>query len=203
MANTLFPGEEKTWDMLLRLEPEGVCKRTGAIYDGETDSYIVKSFGLDFAISPTQKEIKGLSEKGGVLTKRLAYFFTVSALSYLMNAKEIPLSGRLIKPEDIKGGQFFFRGSHMLPLDKVIKRYGSDGEGFIAKGKEFNGRMLGYGDASFEFLPLQRIPVTLILWLSDEEFPARSDLLFDSTCEVQLPLDILWSVAMMSVLILL
>jgi hypothetical protein len=50
---------------------------------------------------------------------------------------------------------------------------------------------------------MPRIPVTLILWLSDEEFPARADLLFDSTCEIHLPLDILWSIAMMTILVFL
>ena len=62
---------------------------------------------------------------------------------------------------------------------------------------------MNYGDASVELLPLPRIPVTLILWLSDYEFPARADLLFDSTCEQRLPLDVIWSIAMMSVLVML
>jgi hypothetical protein len=43
----------------------------------------------------------------------------------------------------------------------------------------------------------------VILWLADEEFPPRIDILFDSTCELQLPLDIIWSIAMMSLLMLL
>ncbi|MBI3593004.1 MAG: DUF3786 domain-containing protein, partial [Nitrospirae bacterium] len=46
-------------------------------------------------------------------------------------------------------------------------------------------------------------PVALILWAADEEFPSRVDLLFDSTCELQLPLDIIWSIAMMSLLLML
>jgi hypothetical protein len=36
--------------------------------------------------------------------------------------------------------------------------------------------------------------------MQDEEFTARADLLFDSSSEMQAPLDILWSVAMMTVL---
>ena len=91
----------------------------------------------------------------------------------------------------------------MLPLDKLAERYGNDKAGFIEKGKKLNGNLMNYGDASVELLPLPGIPVTLILWLSDDEFPARADLLFDSTCEQRLPLDILWSIAMMSVLVIL
>ena len=45
--------------------------------------------------------------------------------------------------------------------------------------------------------------MTLILWQEDEEFPGRSYLLFDETCEQHLPPDIVWSVAMMSALAML
>jgi hypothetical protein len=59
------------------------------------------------------------------------------------------------------------------------------------------------GDASIKLFPLPRIPVVLTLWLEDEEFPAGADLFFDSTCDLQLPTDIIWSIAMMSILIML
>ncbi len=47
------------------------------------------------------------------------------------------------------------------------------------------------------------VPLTLILWQEDDEFPARCSLLFDETCELQLPPDILWSVAMLCSLVML
>jgi hypothetical protein len=199
----VIAGEEKIWEMILDLDPMDVSRRANVTYNRDTTSYLLESFGSEFSISPLRREIKNLSEKGEPFIKKLAYFFKPSVMSYLQNAKEVPLSGRLIKPENIKGGEFFFRGSHMLPLDKVAEKYGNNKEGFITRGKELSGRLLRYGDASFELLPLPRMPVTLILWLTDEEFPARLDILFDSTCEIQVPLDIIWSTGMMSVLALL
>ncbi|MGB9715819.1 MAG: DUF3786 domain-containing protein [Thermodesulfovibrionales bacterium] len=196
-------GEEKAWRILSELIPEDVIKRANVIYSMENKSYILKSFGIDFSISPFKKEIKSLSEKGEVFIKKLNYFFIISALTYLINAKDIPLSKILIKPENIKGGHFFFKGTHTLPLNKVAEKYQSDREGFIRKGIEFDAKILDYGDVSIEFMALPRIPVTLILWLSDEEFPARTELLFDSSSESQLPIDILWSIAMMSTLVML
>jgi hypothetical protein len=203
MADKISSGEEKLWERISDLDPAEVCKRAGVLYDKKADSYLLKSFGFDFSISPGKKEIRNVSEKGEVVTKRLAFFFNPSVLSYLVNAKEIALSGRLIKPENVHGGEFFFQGTHMLPLNKIAERYGEDRGGFISRGEELNANLTGYGDASLELYPLPRIPVTLILWLSDEEFPARTDILFDSTCKIQLPLDIIWSVAMLSILVFL
>jgi Domain of unknown function (DUF3786) len=202
-VNKLISGEEKAWEMILDLDPVDVCRRANVTYNRDTASYLLKSFGFEFSISPRGREIKNLSEKGKLLATRLAYFFKHSVLSYLLNAKEIPLTERLIKPENIRGGEFFFQGSHTLPLDKVAEKYGNDKEGFLTRRKELSGRLLGHGDASFELLPLPRVPVTLILWLTDEEFPARLDILFDSTCEIQVPLDIVWSIGMMSIMALL
>ncbi len=194
-------GEEKAWEDLNNLNPSDVCKKAGVIYDN--GSYILRSLGMDFSVHPGKREIKNIQPEGEIILKKYSYFFNLSALCCLINAKDIPLSGKLVKPAGLKGGEIFFRGSHVLPLDKIAEKYGNDKTGFIEKGKNLNGNIMHYGDASVELLPLPRIPVTLILWLSDDEFPARADLLFDSTCEQRLPLDVIWSVAMLSVLVML
>ena len=43
------------------------------------------------------------------------------------------------------------------------------------------------------------VPVTLIIWSGDEEFPSTASLLFDSTCVSHLPPDMIWSTSMMAV----
>jgi hypothetical protein len=96
----------------------------------------------------------------------------------------------------------FFRGSHVLPLENLAERYEDDKEVFLKRGKELCGEVLNFGDASVRLFPVPRIPMTIILWLRDEEFPPRADLLLDSSCELQVPLDIIWSVAMMSLLVM-
>ncbi len=75
--------------------------------------------------------------------------------------------------------------------------------GFIERGLRFGAEIVQYGDAAVRLFPLPRVPVTIILWLEDEEFPARANLLFDSTVDYQISLsDIVWSIAMMSTLVM-
>ncbi|MFA4827860.1 MAG: DUF3786 domain-containing protein [Thermodesulfovibrionales bacterium] len=204
----MITGEERAWGILSSLDPLDVCRKAGVSY--KNGAYVLSSFGMGFSVSPREKILKNISpvgidsqREGEGLLKKYSYFYNLSVLCYLINAKDIPLSGRLIKPSDIKGGSLFFRGAHALPLDKIAEKYGGDKPAFIEKSRSLNGKLLNYGDASVELLPMPHIPATLILWLSDDEFPARVDLLFDSTCEQHLPLDIMWSIAMMSVLVML
>ena len=195
-------GEEKAWQTLKGLDPAEVCKNAAVLYDEKYGNYVVKSFCTDFYVSPEKKIIKSTDATGEAVIKKHGYFFIHSCLWYLVHAKDIPFAGRLLKPVNIKGGEIFFRGSHVLPLDNLAKRYGDDKEGFIKRGKELCAEALAYGDASCKLFPMPRIPVILVLWLADDEFPPRTDLLLDSTCEIQLPLDIIWSMAMLSVLVM-
>ncbi len=194
-------GIKKAWQVLDDLNPDDVCKNTSVSYNRADGAYVIRSLGMEFSVSLKTKEIKAHDEQGDAILKKLGYFISHSILWYLIGAHDIPASGRLIKPSDVKGGHLFFRGTHELPLEGLAGKYKSDREGFLSKADGLGGRELkNYGDASVELLPLPRVPVTLILWLSDEEFPARADILLDSTIERHLPLDIIWSVSMLSVL---
>lgn len=195
-------GEEKAWEILRELDAAGVCRAAQVGFDSVSGLYLLRCFGMDVSVDPSRKRMHSDAPEGALLLDKLGYFSKLSILWYLTGAKEIPLSGRLVQSSNLKGGQIFFRGTHILPLDKLASRYGKDSEGFIKRGERLGGRRLGHGDASIELFPFPRIPVVLILWREDEEFPARADLLFDSTCEMHLALDVLWSTAMKSILIM-
>ena len=195
-------GEEKAWEILKGLHPADVCKNASVFYDEKSDHYVLKSFCSDFQINVQEKIIKSPDHSGEVILNRYGYFFVHSCLWYLIHSKDIPFTGRLSSPASLRGGDIFFRGSHVLPLDRLAKAYGTDKQSFIEKGKELCADSLTYGDASIQLFPLPRVPVNLVLWTGDEEFPSRAEMLLDSSCEIQLPLDIIWSIAMLSVLVM-
>jgi len=203
MAAGNNPGEDKAWEILASLDPDTVRKAAAVSYEAATGIYTIKSFGMDFIVALKERTISSAAQGSGILLGKLGCFFRLSVLWYLVNARDITCTGRPVKLEQLKGGDIFTRGSHVLPLDMVAGRYGKDKDGFIKKGASLGGEIMKRGDASLRLTPLPRIPVTLTLWLEDEEFPARADLFFDSTCELHIPLDIIWSVAMMSALVML
>jgi hypothetical protein len=195
-------GEDRAWYILKDLDPAEVCRNAMVAFDSASGIYLMKSFGMDICIDHCKQRIYSDAPEGSLLLERLGYFSRLSILWYMTAVRDIPLSGTLVQPVNLKGGQIFFRGTHVLPVDKLAMRYGSDREGFLKRGKALGGKTINYGDASVKLFPFPRIPVVIILWLEDEEFPPRVDLLFDSSCEFHLALDILWSTAMESLLIM-
>lgn len=200
---TTDSGEALAWERLAAADPADVARRAGVTHDPARGCYALESFGRTFAIRPGAREIRADGPEGELLLARFAYFFRLSALWYLVRAAEAPPTGTLVKPSGLPGGEIYFRGTHVLPLEKLAGKYAADAPGFLAAGARMGGRAAAYGDAAVELRPLPRVPTTAILWTADEEFPARADLLFDASAPRQLPLDILWSVAMLSILVLL
>jgi hypothetical protein len=192
-------GEEKAWDLICGLSRDDVCRRTGTVFDKKAEAYLMRCFGIDFHVNPCEMRIACPSERGTLFLGKLKDFFRLAVLWYMSNAKDIPPTGRLIRPVDVKGGHRFSAGTHVLPVAMIAEKFARGREGFIRKGQEYGAEVVtGSGDACLRFSPLPRVPVTMVLWLEDEEFTPRVDLFFDSTCEFQLALsDVVWAVAMM------
>jgi hypothetical protein len=197
-------GEAKAWETLAVLKPKDVCAGAAADYDASSGTYSLTAFGIGFLIEPATRTISSSDPRAVLFLGRYKDFFRLALIWYMTSAKDIPATGRLIRPLDVKGGQRFFTGTHVLPLDRVQERYARDKAGFAVQGMKFGAKIASLGDAAIRLYPLPRVPVTMILWTEDEEFPARATLFFDSTVDFQLLLsDIVWSVAMMSTLVML
>jgi hypothetical protein len=97
---------------------------------------------MDIFIDPRERRIFGDAPEAGLLLDRLGYFSRLSILFYLTSAKNIPFSGRLVQPVNLKGGHIFFRGTHILPLDKLALKYGNDAGGFLKRGTALGGRQM-------------------------------------------------------------
>jgi hypothetical protein len=195
-----IPGEDQSWVELATLDPAKVCRRATAHFDEQTETYTLKSYGCDISISPRDKKIFSSSPQGDDLLGKVDASLTF--LWYLVSLHSLPLSGKLIKPGSLPGGQIFEKGTHVLPLEPLAEKYSHAPEAFIEAGKMWGGEVLDYGDAAIQLWPLPQVPTTLILRTADEEFPALVNLVLDSNCKFQLPTDIIWALCMMSAMIM-
>ena len=195
-------GVEQAWELLTSLNPEDVCRKAKVDYDESTGYYILPLFNERAYVLPKEKQVWGDSKVADLLLNELSHYSRLSALWYLIQTKDISPSGNLVSPKEINGGLIFTQESHILPLDRLVEKYGGDIESFVERGIALGGEQINLGDAAVRLFPFPKVPVVLLLWKHDEEFPARADILFDSTCSEHLPTDIVWSTAMMSLLVM-
>lgn len=178
------------WENLAQLDTDDVCRRSGAQFDEPLVSYIVDFLQERYRISPRSRRFEPWS--GPVPEGGPSVELQVTIVTYLLSAQAIPLADKLVAESDLKGGKTFFQGSHRFPLEPLIERYGRDTEGFLARGLALGGTQECFGDAGLRFPVLPRVPVTMVLWVADEEFPARINVLFDASADQHLPLDAIY-----------
>ncbi|MHB8835083.1 MAG: DUF3786 domain-containing protein [Candidatus Methylomirabilia bacterium] len=202
MAQTTT-GENRAWELLAAGDPAQVCVRAEADFDPDDGRYRILSFGRVFTVNPVERLILGSETGGEAFLTRYVSLFRLALLWYLIKATAARPSGKLVKPASLPGGDIFVKGSHILPLAALAAKYATRPAAFLAAGAALGGIPAAYGDAALVLSPFPKVPATVLLWIEDDEFPARADLLFDTTAPQHLPTDILWSVALMSILPLL
>jgi hypothetical protein len=185
-------GEEKAWRELAGADPIAVARRSLAVYDSRSRTYAILVLGEKYVVDPALEKVANLTNPG----RKPEYLLNLSTPIYMVYAKDLPVSGELVK--ELKGGEFFFRGSHTLPLDQVAAKYARDSALFMEAGAAMGGTAVSMGDAAFSFHVFPRVAMTFVLWVEDAEFPARASLLFDSNASRHMALDVVWSVALVS-----
>jgi hypothetical protein len=195
----VWPGEEEAWDILSVLDAKDVTTNAKALFLSHDSAYVLTCLGQEIRISLKDRMIFSESRLGTLLTTSLGDYSRLSILRYLIHAKDLPLSGRLVRPSDLPGGDIFTKGTHILPLDKAAAYFSNCSNEFLLAGQSLGGTQRDYGNMSLSILPFPRVPVVLIIWSGDEEFPSTASLLFDSSCVSHLPPDMMWSTSMMTV----
>ena len=177
------------WRQLEKLDGRETAQRAKCQYLTDPDRYVVTLLRSNYVVNLAGREI--FSAEPGLPPVPAGFIQQLCILAYLINAKDLPVADKLVRAESLPGGQFFFRGPHSLPTDKLEQVFGNQPEQLYEAAKQFDARRCEFGDASVQLYVLPRIPITAVIWRADEEFAARASILFNQTAAAQLPLDAL------------
>jgi len=180
------------WDKLSEFHPTDVCNRTEAIYNPSKEGFVLPVYNLRYLIIPKTKEIFRLEWNDRPVKEELQPFFSLMVLAYLTEAKEIKPTHTWISEKDLKGGSTFFRGPHRLHVDELEALFGRNPDTFLKAGVRLGGSEILYADKGFCLEVFPKVPLAYILWKGDPEFPPKINVLFDSTIESHLALDVIW-----------
>jgi hypothetical protein len=187
---------EQFWERLAEPPREETAKRARCRYLAESDSFVVPLLSTDYLVNPVQRTIRAAADRED---RPVGYLQQLCILAYSVEAKDLPPANRLVGVEKLDPGGFFFRGSHRLPIEKLAGVFGPDPQLLHKVGQALHAAPRAFGDASIELCVLPRIPVTLVIWAADEEFPARASIFFDQSAATQLPLDVLFAIGTLTI----
>ncbi len=172
-------------------DPKKIIEQTGCEYDPELRQYHVNIWGCSYCVDLLDQRIFAKDSTN----KTYQDYIHLFVIFYLIKARKMPIAGEWISEKDIPGGEGFFRGPHTLPVDLITDRVGNDLQKFESICTQLGGQSIDFADKAFCFQVTPLIPVAILYWQGDEDFPDEAKLLFDKTIKEQLPLDIVFALA--------
>ncbi len=181
------------WKDLRARQREEVLSLPGVKAASEGAVYQVSFLNALYLVDPYTERIE---ETSPWPQRPLSQEFQILLIRYLLAPHGGHLTGELVSEKDFPGGSTFFQGPHAMPVNPLIRRYGSSPQSFASRGHELGAKPMALGDVSLTFYPFPLIPVTYILWEGDEEFPPIVTCLFDRSVSKWFEFDMIFTLVL-------
>ncbi len=185
--NPLGKRVEEIQDKLKTKKPESLAVRTGSIYtplDEGCGEFKLPFWGREVLLSfPdfTGKYVESGDEVNTFDLTMLAYYFDVS--------DGAPMNGEWIAFNQIPGGMFYAQAFQGYSGNELAKVFENDADAFIAANEKLGGRREFFGNVAYSYQVLPRVPIMVVCWLGDEDFPPSYRMLFDANAHHHLVTD--------------
>ncbi len=164
-------------------EPHNIAFRSGVEYLEEENEFIVPCLNETYRVHfPSGKVYQHGKED-----KEIPLDIRILILHYLNSAEGVSLKGELISFKELPSGQVYINPFYNRAIRPLIKYFGEQPDKFIAAGLSMGGEKVDKGDAGVKLNLFTMVPITLILWLGDDEFPPAGNILFDASAPNYLP----------------
>ena len=123
----------------------------------------------------------------------------VLALHYLQGCQgAAATAGDWVAYREIPGAGFYFSAFVKRALDPLKKVFGENPSAIEGPARLLGATRLDAGDVSYRFDVFPRVPLQVILWCGDDEFPSEAAILFDAGIAGMLsPEDIAWTAGLL------
>lgn len=153
------------------------CNKCGALYYEQSGqpSVIIEYLNNKYQIIFPELDVLRISEDKPVeLRDKLLI------LHYFVRAKGTQLSKRLITYQELQEGSVYYPSFFKRAIKPLVDFFGDKPELLLEASKFLGGIKAEPGDLSVTIPAFPRVPVTIIIWKGDEEFPPGGNILFDS-----------------------
>lgn len=165
-------------------DPKILARNSGAVYQAESKGAVLHLPFFYRKIKITWPEGEVISLEG---TKDLSPQEQGLIMHYLIQATGTPLTNSWITFREIPSGEFYYPAFVKRAKEPLVRTFGAQPGLLIELGTKMGGTKGAEGDVALCFQTFPHVPVCLILWAGDDEFPPDGNLLFDASISKYLP----------------
>jgi hypothetical protein len=161
---------------------EQQCRKSGARYLSDEKSVIIDHLNRSYRISFPDGEVSLVNSEEAVPARD-----KILILHYFIRAKGTPLTGRIITYKELHEGINYYPTFFKRAIDPIINNFRDKPQNLLEVAKELGGHKADYGDIAVTIDAFPRVPLTIVLWSGDKEFPPDGNIMFDNTIPDYLP----------------
>jgi len=176
------------WEDLDARPPAQAAEAAGAeLRDGV---FRLALLGRVYLVDPADRQVREAQRPD----YRVSYQAGLVLVTHLARALGVPPAGRMVTPQELPGGSLFFTGAHAVNTKALEARFGSDPQALARRAAVLGGGPdQAGGDLAVSVYGLPRLPLHVLLWAADEEFPARAVVGLDAHAHHQMDLGGVWA----------
>lgn len=157
-------------------KPGEMAKNSGSTFDPKKSTITLQSLGQWIDVKYPEGKIS-FSNSG----HSPVWNWSLLILNYLSRADNTPVSNRLISYRELESGQVFYPAFLRESIKPLVSKISQEPADRIMQAcLKLGARLEEKADvcAVFDFLP--RFPITVKIWLKDEEIGGSANILFDA-----------------------
>lgn len=110
-------------------------------------------------------------------------------LYYFITARPIPLTEKWVSFAELPDGRFYNQAFQAYTGNVLRRHFGNQLERLELAIQKLKGIAVPFADRAFLFWVFPRVPLLLVYWQGDEDFPSNYQILFDACVASYLPTD--------------
>jgi len=182
---------------LIGKDPKQIARRSGALCVADSNGNTVISIDfLNRKIDISWPDLEFTDNSAG--GKEVPIQQQVLLLHYLNLSHDVEISEEWIAYQEVPDGKFYQDAFIRRAKNPMVQGFGNNPELLVKLATEvYGGTPADQGDVAVRIQALPLVPVVLILWKGDDEFPPEGTILFDrSVSQVLSAEDIAWLAGM-------
>ncbi len=159
-------------------DPNQIAEQSGA--DIEINSQGKALFNLDFLNRKVAITWPALDFSFKMSDEEVSIQQQVLILHYLYGCEGLEIAGEWIAYQEVPDGRFYLDAFLRRAKNPMVQTFGDKPELLVELAtRAYGARRLDHGDFSVVVQAFPKVPVALILWKGDDEFPPEGNILFD------------------------
>lgn len=181
MRESLRPRIDEARDTLRTYEPEKLAWR-GGLELSENRLALTLLGAAYYILLP---DLVATFADGAICPEEIQILF----LDYLVQGDGTPPSGQWIGFQELPNGMFYRKAFQGYSGDQLVHDLSAKIDAFRDAATSLGGEPVELGDAAYAFRVLPNVPLAVVWWNGDDEFPANGTVLFDASTSHYLPTD--------------